>query len=71
MRVRPAKTKEEKIKSINNSNFEIMEKKEFLGEYLAPRVKVVEMHARQQMLAGSGDIDRMNYGSNINGDDDF
>ena len=48
-----------------------MEKKDFRGEYLAPRVKVVEMHARQQMLAGSGDIDRMNYGTNINGDDDF
>ena len=30
-----------------------MEKKQFRGEYLAPRVKVVEMQARQQMLAGS------------------
>ena len=30
-----------------------MKKKEFSGEYLAPKVKVVEMHARQQMLAGS------------------
>ena len=48
-----------------------MEKKEFLDEYLAPRVKVVEMHARQQMLAGSGDIDRMNYGDDQNGDDNF
>ena len=71
MRVRPAKTKEEKIKSINKSNFETMEKKEFRGEYLAPKVKVVEMQAKQQMLAGSGDIDRMNYGSDINGDDNF
>ena len=57
--------------SINKSNFETMEKKEFLGEYFAPKVKIVEMHVRQQMMAGSGDIDRMNYGSNINGDDDF
>ena len=30
-----------------------MEKKEFRDEYLAPQVKVVEMQARQQMLAGS------------------
>ena len=30
-----------------------MEKNEFSGEYLAPKVKVVEMHARQQMLTGS------------------
>ena len=30
-----------------------MEKKEFCGEYLAPKVKVVEMQIRQQMLSGS------------------
>ena len=30
-----------------------MEKNEFRGEYLAPEVKVVQMQARQQMLAGS------------------
>ena len=71
MRVRPAKTKEEKIKSINKSNFETMEKKEFLDEYLAPKVKVVEMQARQQMLAVSGDIDNMGWGSDLNGDDNF
>ena len=71
MRVRPAKTKEEKIKSISKSNFEIMEKKEFLGEYFAPKVKIVEMHVRQQMLALSGDIDNMGWGSDINGDDNF
>ena len=45
-----------------------MEKKQFRGEYLAPKVKVVEMQAKQQMLAGSGDIDRMNYGDDQNGD---
>ena len=48
-----------------------MEKKEFRSEYLAPRVKIVQMHARQQMLAVSGDIDRMGWGSDINGDDNF
>ena len=48
-----------------------MEKKEFLGEYFAPKVKIVEMHARQQMLALSGDIDNMGWGSDINGDDNF
>ena len=48
-----------------------MKKNQTSGEYLAPRVKVVEMQAKQQMLAGSGDIDRMNYGTDINGDDDF
>ena len=48
-----------------------MEKKDFRGEYLAPKVKVVEMQAKQQMLAGSGDIDRMNYGYDRNGDDNF
>ena len=32
-----------------------MNKKQFRGEYLAPKVKVVVMQARQQMLAGSGD----------------
>ena len=43
-----------------------MEKKQFRGEYLAPKVKVVEMQTKQQMLAGSGDpytlneIDRRN-----------
>ena len=47
-----------------------MEKKDFRGEYLAPKVKVVEMQAKQQMLAGSGDIDRMNYGDDQNGDTD-
>ena len=30
-----------------------MEKKQFRGEYLAPKVKVVEMQAKQHMLAGS------------------
>ena len=30
-----------------------MEKEEFRGEYLAPRVEVVEMQVRQQMLTGS------------------
>ena len=30
-----------------------MEKKDFRGEYLAPKVKVVEMQARQQMLSVS------------------
>ena len=30
-----------------------MENKQLSGEYLAPRVKVVEMQARQQMLSGS------------------
>ena len=64
-------TKEEKIKNINKSNFETMEKKDFRGEYLAPKVKVVEMQARQQMLAVSGDIDKMGWGSDINGDDNF
>ena len=64
-------TKEEKIKSISKSNFEIMEEKEFLGEYFAPKVKIVEMHVRQQMLALSGDIDNMGWGSDINGDDNF
>ena len=48
-----------------------MEKKQLSGEYLAPQVKVVEMHARQQMLAVSGDIDKMGWGSDINGDDNF
>ena len=48
-----------------------MEKKEFRGEYLAPSVKVVEMSVRQQMLALSGDIDNMGWGSDLNGDDNF
>ena len=48
-----------------------MNKNQTSGEYLAPNVKVVEMQAKQQMLAGSGNIDRMNYGSDINGDNDF
>ena len=48
-----------------------MKKNQTSGEYLAPKVKVVEMQAKQQMLAGSGNIDRMNYGSDINGDNDF
>ena len=48
-----------------------MEKKDFRGEYLAPRVKVVEMHARQQMLAVSGDINNMFWGSDLNGDNVF
>ena len=48
-----------------------MVKKQFRGEYLAPKVKVVEMQAKQQMLAGSGDIDRMYYGEDQNGDDNF
>ena len=48
-----------------------MEKKELSGEYLAPQVKVVQMQARQQMLAVSGDIDKMGWGSDINGDDNF
>ena len=48
-----------------------MEKKEFRGEYLAPKVKVVEMQARQQMLALSGDIDNMGWGSDLNGDTGF
>ena len=30
-----------------------MEKNQFRGEYLAPKVKVVEMQAKQHMLAGS------------------
>ena len=30
-----------------------MEKKQFRGEYLAPKVKVVDMQTRQHMLAGS------------------
>ena len=46
-------------------------KKQTSGEYLSPKVKVVEMHARQQMLAVSGDIDKMTWGSDINGDDNF
>ena len=48
-----------------------MEKKQFRGEYLVPQVRVVEMKARQQMLAGSGGIDRMGYGDDQNGDNDF
>ena len=48
-----------------------MQKKQSKGEYLAPRVKVVEMQARQQMLQTSGDIDRMGYGSDQNGDENF
>ena len=43
----------------------------FSGEYLAPKVKIVEMHAGQQILAVSGDIDKMGWGSDINGDDNF
>ena len=36
-----------------------MNKKEFSGKYLAPEVKVMEMRARQQILAGSlGETDR-------------
>ena len=30
-----------------------MEKKQFRGEYLAPKVKVVKMRSRQHMLSGS------------------
>ena len=71
MRVRPAKTKEEKIKSIYKLNFDTMEKKEFRGEYLAPSVKVVEMSVRQQMLALSGDIDDMLFGDPLDGDSAF
>ena len=48
-----------------------MKKNQIKGEYLAPKVKVVEMQAKQQMLLTSGNIDRMNYGSDINGDNDF
>ena len=47
-----------------------MKKNQIKGEYLAPRVKVVEMQT-QQMLQTSGNIDRMYYGDNINGDDNF
>ena len=44
-------------KNINNSD--TMKKKEFSGEYLAPKVKVVKMKARYQILAGSlGETDR-------------
>ena len=49
----------------------IIDKKQFSGEYLAPRVKIVEMHARQQMLAVSGDIDKMGWSSDLDGDTGF
>ena len=48
-------TKEENINSINNSNFETMEKKEFRGEYLAPNVKVVEVKVQNHILQTSLD----------------
>ena len=48
-----------------------MDKKEFRGEYLAPKVKVVEMSVRQQMLALSGDIDDMLFGDPLDGDSAF
>ena len=42
----------DKLKN-NHKQFKTMNNKQLRGEYLAPKVKVVEMHARQQMLVGS------------------
>ena len=47
-----------------------MEKNEFSGEYLAPKVKVVEMKSRA-VLCQSGGINKMTWGADQDGDDDF
>ena len=47
-----------------------MEKKDFRGEYLAPKVKVVEMQART-VLCQSGGINSMGWGDDQNGDNNF
>ena len=49
-----------------------MEKKTIRGEYLAPKIRVVETRARQSMLQVSsftGTINDTGYGTSINGDD--
>ena len=47
-----------------------MEKKNLSGEYLAPKVKVVEMKSRA-VLCQSGGINNMGWGDDQNGDNDF
>ena len=47
-----------------------MKKKELSGEYLAPKVKVVEMKSRT-VLCQSGGINNMGWGSDQNGDSNF
>ena len=59
------------ITSTQNGWWVNRDKSPLSGEYLAPKVKVVEMQTRQQMLAVSGDIDKMGWGDDINGDNDF
>ena len=45
-----------------------MEKKQLIGEYLAPKVKVVEMKSRG-VLCQSGGINKMTWGSDLNEDE--
>ena len=59
------------ITSTKNGWWVNQDKNPLRGEYLAPSVKVVEMSVRQQMLALSGDIDNMGWGSDLNGDTGF
>ena len=50
-----------------------MTKKQTSGEYLAPKVKVVEMKSRAVLCQSipDGGINNMGWGSDQNGDDAF
>ena len=52
-----------------------MEKKNLSGEYLAPKVKVTQAKVMQVLCSSgnniSGGIEKMSWGSGLNGDENF